>query len=165
MKISTLARALTICAFMCLTSCSTDSYNEDEIIAAEIAQAPQAKPLEIEVLELLNNYRISQGLNSLSNNDTVKAVAYTHSDYMRESNEVSHHNFFIRKQSLQENENAQIVSENVAYGFTSAQSVVNAWLNSPSHKSNIEGNYTHFDISAEQDENGDWYYTNIFIKR
>ncbi|MFD1063790.1 CAP domain-containing protein [Winogradskyella litorisediminis] len=165
MKISTLAPIVMFCVFLTLTSCSTDSLNEDEIITAEIGEAPMAKPLEIEVLELINAYRIEKGLNSLSNNNTVKAVAFTHSDYMRESNDVSHHNFYVRKQSLQENENAQIVSENVAYGYTSAQSVVNAWINSPSHRSNIEGDYTHFDISAEQDEEGDWYYTNIFIKR
>ena len=53
----------------------------------------------------------------------------------------------------------------MAYAFSSAQSVVNAWLNSEAHRANIEGDFTDFDISAEQDEYGDWYYTNIFIKR
>lgn len=165
MKISTLAPVVIICAFLSLTSCSTDSLDEDAVITNQILSAPDAKPLEIEALELLNAYRIDKGLNALSNNDTVKAVAFTHSDYMRESNDVSHYNFFVRKQSLQQKENARIVSENVAFGFTSAQSLVDAWINSPSHRSNIEGDYTHFDISAEQDENGDWYYTNIFMKR
>lgn len=165
MKKFTLAPLVIIFAFLSLTSCSTDSLDEEEILNTEIGNAPLAKPLEIEALELINTHRINQGLNALSNNNTVKAVAFTHSDYMRESSDVSHHNFFARKQSLQQNENAQIVSENVAYGFTSAESLVNAWINSPSHRSNIEGDYTHFDISAEQDEEGDWYYTNIFIKR
>ncbi|TCK69095.1 cysteine-rich secretory family protein [Winogradskyella wandonensis] len=165
MKVSTLMPVLAICALLSFTSCSTESMNEEEVLTIDLATPPQAKPLEIEVLELINNYRISNGFSALSNNGTVKAVAYTHSDYMRISNEVSHHNFYVRKQSLQENENAQVVSENVAFGYTNAQSVVNAWINSPGHRSNIEGDFTHFDISAEQDENGDWYYTNIFIKR
>ena len=51
---------------------------------------------------------------------------------MIEVDNVSHDNFFQRKQSLQTNASANIVSENVAYGFNSAESVVNAWLNSPS---------------------------------
>ncbi|SHH50873.1 CAP domain-containing protein [Winogradskyella jejuensis] len=165
MKVSTLMPVLAICALLSFTSCSTESVNEEEVFTVDIATAPQAKPLEIEVLELINNHRINSGLNALSNNNTVKAVAFTHSDYMRQSNDVSHHNFYVRKQSLEENENAQIVSENVAYGYTNAESLVNAWLNSPSHRNNIEGNFTHFDISAEQDEDGGWYYTNIFIKR
>ena len=64
-----------------------------------------------------------------------------------------------------DNAGALNVGENVAYAYSSAQSVVNAWLNSPSHRSNIEGDFTDFDISAEQNEDGKWYYTNIFIKR
>lgn len=165
MKVSTLMPFLAICTILTLTSCSSESFNEDEILTEELATPPQAKPLEIEVLELINAHRINVGLNSLNNNGTVKAVAFTHTDYMVEVDNVSHDNFFVRKQSLQTNENAELVSENVAFGYTSAQSVVNAWLNSPSHKSNIEGNFTDFDISAEQNEDGKWYFTNIFIKR
>ena len=57
------------------------------------------------------------------------------------------------------------MSENVAYGFTNAESVVNAWLNSEGHRHVIEGDFTNFDISAEKDEEGKWYFTNIFIKK
>lgn len=64
-----------------------------------------------------------------------------------------------------QNASATKVSENVAYAFSSAQSVVNAWLNSAGHRANIEGDYTDFDISAEQNEEGRWYFTNIFIKK
>ncbi|RZN81039.1 MAG: CAP domain-containing protein [Winogradskyella sp.] len=165
MRVSTLVPVLAICALLSFTSCSTENLTEEEVLSVDITNPPQAKPLEIEVLELLNEYRISQGLNALTNNNTVKAVAYTHSDYMRDVDNVSHDNFYERKQSLQANQNAQLVSENVAYGYTSAESLVNAWLNSPSHRNNIEGNYTDFDISAEQNDDGDWYYTNIFIKK
>ena len=58
-----------------------------------------------------------------------------------------------------------ICGENVAYVYSSAESVVNAWLNSAGHRNIIEGDYTDFDISAEQDENGKYYYTNIFIRK
>ena len=64
-----------------------------------------------------------------------------------------------------DNVSATKVSENVAYAFSSAESVVNAWLNSDGHRENIEGDFTDFDISAEQNEEGRWYFTNIFIKR
>ena len=84
---------------------------------------------------------------------------------MVEGDNVSHDNFYQRKESLQVNANANKVSENVAYGFNSAQSLVNAWLDSSSHRENIEGNYTHFDISAEQNSEGRWYFTNIFINK
>ncbi|WP_369992770.1 CAP domain-containing protein [Winogradskyella sp.] len=164
MKLTKLLPFLAIVALLGFTSCSTDSV-DDQINAIDVPTAPQAKQIEIEVMELINAHRINQGLNPLQDHNTVKAVAYTHTDYMIEVNNVSHDNFFQRKQSLQANANANVVSENVAYGFNSAASVVNAWLNSPTHKENIEGDFTDFDISAEQNSEGKWYFTNIFIKR
>ncbi|WP_299126822.1 CAP domain-containing protein [uncultured Winogradskyella sp.] len=164
MKALKLMPLLAIVALLGFNSCSTDSAIED-IESIEIPMTPQAKQIEIEIMELINAHRITKGLNPLSNHDTVKAVAFTHTDYMIEVDNVSHDNFFQRKESLQLNAEANIVTENVAYGFSSAASVVSAWLNSPNHKENIEGNYTDFDISAEKNEDGKWYFTNIFIKR
>jgi uncharacterized protein YkwD len=146
-------------------SCSTEDFPEETINTASLPVPPEAKTIEIEILELLNAHRINLGLEPLTNHNTIKAVAYTHTDYMVESNNVGHDNFFQRKNSLIDNANATKVSENVAYAFSSAQSVVNAWLDSDGHRSNIEGDFTDFDISAEQNEEGRWYFTNIFIKR
>ena len=95
----------------------------------------------------------------------VKSVAYSHTDYMVDNDVVSHDNFFTRSNYLKSNIGAKKVSENVAYGFSTAQGVVDAWIRSESHKANLEGDYTNFDISAERNEDGRWYYTNIFIKK
>ena len=146
-------------------SCSTDNMPEDTANAITLQNAPAPKTIEIEILERINTHRISQGLNSLNNLNIIKSVAYSHTDYMVTVNEVNHDNFFQRKESLMQNAAATKVSENVAYAFNSAESVVNAWINSDGHRANLEGDYTDFDISAEQDEDGKWYYTNIFIKR
>jgi uncharacterized protein YkwD len=165
MKVTKLLSFMAIVTLLGFTSCSTDNAANDTIDVIELLAAPQAKQIEIEIMELINAHRINIGLNPLEDHNTVKAVAYTHTDYMIEVSNVSHDNFFQRKQSLQANADANIVSENVAYGFSSAESVVNAWLNSPSHKETIEGDYTDFDVSAEQNDEGKWYFTNIFIKR
>ena len=146
-------------------SCSTDSSPEDEIDAINLQNPPIAKTIEIEILELINAYRIDQGLPALKNHNTIKAVAYTHTDYMVEKNNVNHDFFFQRKSSLEQNASAKKVSENVAYAYSTAESVVNAWINSDGHRANIEGDYTDFDISAEKNAEGKWYFTNIFIKR
>ncbi|WP_412984805.1 CAP domain-containing protein [Pontimicrobium sp. IMCC45349] len=145
-------------------SCSTDSVDE-EIETITSSYVPQAKSMEIEILELINNHRITNGLNALNNMDAIKAQAFGHTDYMIDNNEVSHDNFYQRKQNLQNTAGAITVAENVAYAFSSAESVVNAWLNSEGHRNVIEGDYTNFDISAEKDIDGKWYYTNIFIKK
>lgn len=146
-------------------SCSTEELPEETINNLELIEAPEAKVIEIEILELINNHRISIGLNALNNHNTIKAVAFTHTDYMVEVNNVSHDNFFQRKNSLIQNASAVKVSENVAYAFSSAESVVNAWLNSEGHRENIEGDFTDFDVSAERNEEGKWFFTNIFIKK
>ena len=164
MKATKLLLFMAVVGTLALSSCATDTITEDEINGIDVLVAPRIKQIEIEIMELINAHRINVGLNPLNQHNTVKAVAYTHTDYMVIANHVSHDNFFQRKQSLQANANADLVSENVAYGFNSARSVVNAWLNSTSHKDNIEGDFTDFDVSAEQNSDGKWYFTNIFIK-
>ncbi|NRR90769.1 CAP domain-containing protein [Winogradskyella undariae] len=165
MKITKLLPILVVLALLSITSCATDSMDEDVVNSIEIPTPPDAKEIEIEIMELINAYRINEGLSLLEQHTTVKAVASTHTDYMIEVNNVSHDNFFLRKQSLEENASANHVSENVAYGFNSAESVVNAWIASPSHLENIVGDFTHFDVSAEQNSNGKWYFTNMFINK
>ncbi|MDT0557668.1 CAP domain-containing protein [Ichthyenterobacterium sp. W332] len=165
MKVSTMLPIMAIVAVLNFTSCSSESLPEDNANAINLIDAPVAKDIEMDILQLINDYRLENGFTALNNHNIIKSVAFSHTDYMIEVDNVSHDNFFERKTSLQQNANAISVSENVAYGFSSAQSVVNAWINSPGHKANLEGDYTDFDISAEQNEEGDWYFTNIFIKR
>lgn len=150
---------------MFATSCSSESLDENASNAHAELVVPETKAIEVEIMELINDHRLSMGLNPLDNMNVIKAQAYSHTDYMIAQNNVSHDYFFQRKSYLVNSVGANRVSENVAYGYTSAQSVVNAWLNSEGHRENIEGNYTDFDISAEQNADGRWYYTNIFIKK
>jgi len=156
---------LALMTLLTFSSCSTEDFPDDSIDAISLKNAPAPKEIETEILELINEHRISLGLNALNSLSIVKSVAFTHTDYMVEVNSVNHDNFYQRKISLEQNANAKVVSENVAYAYSTAQSVVNAWINSDSHRENIEGDYTDFEVSAEQNKEGKWYYTNIFIKR
>lgn len=146
-------------------SCSSESiYEENELLTSELI-IPEPTPFELEILGLINNHRLSLGLNPLKNMGIIKSQTYSHTDYMVETQTVSHDNFYKRSNFLKKNAGAILVSENVAYGYTSALSLVNAWMKSDSHKTNIEGDFTHFDISAEKGTDNKWYYTNIFIKK
>ena len=156
---------LALMALLTFSSCSTEDFPEDNIDAISLQYAPAPKQIEIEILELINEHRLGLGLNTLKSLNIVKSVAFTHTDYMVEVNNISHDNFYQRKNSLVQNANAKVVSENVAYAYSTAQSVVNAWINSDSHRENIEGDFTDFEVSAEQNKEGKWFYTNIFIKR
>ncbi len=164
MKKPTLLPVMVLFA-MFMFSCSSDNLDDKAEAYNTNLVIPESKGIEVEILELINDYRLNQGLNPLQNMGIIKSQAHNHTAYMLEQNNISHDNFYLRKSYLVSNAGANVVSENVAYGYTNAQSVVNAWLNSDGHRANIEGDFTDFDISADQDEDGRWYYTNIFVKK
>lgn len=165
MKLLTKLPLMVLIAVFTLSSCTTDNIDDKaEALELELI-TPKSKTIEVEILELINNHRLSLGLSTLKNMTLVKSVAYTHTDYMVDNDEVSHANFFTRSDYLKANAGAKKVTENVAYGYSSAESVVRAWLKSDQHKANIEGDFSNSDVSAEVNADGKWYYTNIFIKK
>jgi uncharacterized protein YkwD len=120
---------------------------------------------ELEVMTLINNYRVSVGLNKLEQINYISHKSEEHDNYMIANNVVNHDGFSIRSQNIIDVLGAKAVGENIAYNFDTSQSVLNAWLNSPAHKENIEGSFTHFGISIRIDPiSGKKYYTNIFAK-
>lgn len=159
-------RSLCAVAALCLLSaCTSDPIIED-IDTATVEMTVTVRndhEFALEVLVLVNEHRTSLGLSSLAWNDDSENLATGHSDYMAQENEASHDNFFERSDYLRDR-GANVVSENVAYGYQSAQAVLQGWLNSPSHKEALESNFTHTGIGIVQNENGINYYTQLFLK-
>lgn len=118
-----------------------------------------------EVLTLVNEHRTSVGLDILKKGTQFSAAyAVDHTNYMIDISEINHDNFGIRSAALV-SEGAHQVGENVAYGYNSAEGVVNAWLNSTSHRDNIEGNYTHVGFGIKKCEaTNTYYFTQLFYK-
>lgn len=121
--------------------------------------------IELEILANLNDHRQSLGLNTLSRVDEISLEAFEHNNNMIRSGTVSHANFQQRYLSLVEKIGAKAVSENIGHGYPTAEAVIQAWLSSDGHKSNIEGNYTHVGISVVEDRDGVKYFTNIFVRK
>ncbi|KGO87200.1 CAP domain-containing protein [Flavobacterium suncheonense] len=165
----TIFRPLSIIALLItFASCSTDST--DETAPAESANYVvnnnyAYSPIELEIAELINQYRESKGLNSLEKINHISNVAEDHDEYMISVNTLTHALFAQREDNLKETLGAVSVGENIAYNYSTAQSVVDAWLASPSHKANIEGNYTHCGISVRENAEGKKYFTNLFIRK
>ncbi|MGV6845912.1 MAG: CAP domain-containing protein [Lutibacter sp.] len=122
--------------------------------------------IENDILDLVNQYRASISLNQLQKLNIISGVADGHTSYMIQTGILSHDNFDERAQELSEKAGAKDVGENVAYGYTSAESVFNGWLNSHEHRDLIENPYfTHFGISTEKNDAGRNYFTLMFIKK
>lgn len=126
----------------------------------------EIKPIEEKILKLINNHRVSSGLSILQLDIHTQIQAFQHSSYMASVNEMSHDYFFQRNANLKQCTNAFFVAENVGYGYSSANSVVNAWLNSESHKAVIEGtHFTHFNVNVEANSQGELFFTLICIQK
>jgi uncharacterized protein YkwD len=147
-------------------SCTTD--DSVTFSSTTVSQTTVIYPyttFENETLTLINNYRVSMGLNTLQKSDYISFKAEIHNNYMIANNVVNHNDFVARSQDIMKALGASYVTENIAYNYNSPQAVLNAWLASESHKSNLEGNYTHFGLSIrEHPTTGKKYYTNIFAK-
>lgn len=118
-----------------------------------------------EILDLVNDHRTSMGLEAIKMDRTyASAYAVDHTDYMIDTEQVNHDNFGVRKAALK-SRGAKIVGENVAYGYTTAVDVVNAWLNSPGHRRAIEEeHYTHSGFGIMKSEDNRYFFTQLFYK-
>jgi uncharacterized protein YkwD len=160
-------RAIVPMAFLfTLISCSSNETEETTSPRPELIENYDYNSSELQLADLINEHRVSLGLNPLQLINHVSYKSEEHNAYMIARKVVNHDLFPQRSDNIIEVLGAVKVNENVAYNFVSSSSALNAWLNSPGHKENIEGNFTHFGISIREDaETGKKYYTNIFIKK
>ena len=158
---------LMLVSILMFSSCSKDELKPEDttLKTADLVDYVAYSEMELEVLNAVNDHRISVGLSELKRVDGITFLASDHNTYMIQKKEVSHDNFQKRYFTLVNEIGAQAVSENVGFGYRTSEAVVNAWIKSEGHRNNIEGNYTHFGISVAQDENGKNYFTNIFVRR
>jgi uncharacterized protein YkwD len=148
-----------------MSSCSPEDSNSTPESQLSISSNYEYSTLELETMNLINNYRVSIGLNALEKINHVSLKSEEHDHYMIANNVVNHDNFVSRSENIMKVLGAKNVSENIAYNYNSAKGAFDAWLNSEGHKENIEGNFTHFGISVRENPvNGKKYYTNIFVK-
>ena len=118
--------------------------NPDLIYPGQVLNIPKNNTTvlkyENEVIRLINEIRVKNGLNTLKADWELSRVARYKSQDMKDNNYFSHtspvygspfnmiKNFGISYKSA---------AENIAKGQTSPQSVVNAWMNSSGHRANI----------------------------
>ena len=148
-----------------LVSCSKEEMASDQNDNVPANVTYNYSQEELELMNIINDYRVSRGLNSLSKVDYMSAKSEEHDNYMISKGGISHDYFQDRYEALVKNLGAVNVSENLAYNYSTPQGVFNAWLNSTGHKANIEGDFTHFGISIRTNSEGKKFYTNLFMKK
>ena len=165
MKAKMFRELLPLAIVFTMVSCSSDS-SEGSSTNKKLVTTYNYNDSELKLITLINNYRQSIGLNTLEVINHISYKSQEHNIYMIDNKVVNHDYFQQRADNLIEVLGATRVAENIAYNYQTSESAMSAWLNSPDHKANIEGDYTHFGISVTTDEaTGKKYYTNIFIKK
>jgi len=129
-------------------------------------QNTQANALENQVVQLVNNERTSRGLSPLTPNWELARVARIKSEDMYRNNYFSHQSpvygspyDMLRSFGIR----FTAAGENIAYGQTTAQSVMNSWMNSPGHRANIL-NSQFTEIGVGYFNAGTPYWTQLFIR-
>ena len=119
--------------------------------------------LERDATRLVNVQRTKNGMKPLTVSEELSVKARVKSTDMLKNNYFSHNSptygspFLMMKTLGIEYRSA---AENIAMGYRTAEAVVNAWMNSPSHRANIlSSNYTSMGIGHV-----DGYWTQWFIR-
>jgi uncharacterized protein YkwD len=123
-------------------------------------------------LDLINDYRRSQGVGALSLNDNLGAAADYHSRDMAKKNYFKHtlKNGDTAEQNIRRfgYTNYVAVGENIAAGYETANDAMKAWKSSPGHDRNMRsGRFTEIGIGRAHSKGSKygWYWTTTFGDR
>lgn len=153
-----------------IKSANPQIKNFDLIYPGDKVQIPTVDSnitaFEQEVIRLVNEIRVQNGLKSLSYNWELGRVARIKSQDMKD-NRYFAHNSPVYGTPFQMIRNFGIsfrsAGENIARGYTTPQAVVNGWMNSSGHRANIlNANYTHIGVGYVSGGN---YWTQMFITK
>src|SRR3954454_21060303 len=121
------------------------------------------------VLVLVNQQRASAGLAPLTMDPQLNASAQAYSEYMGSANFYAHNgpdgSTPLSRMNAAGFPGVGTWGENIAAGQSDADSVMQAWMNSPGHRSNIlNPSFTHIGISAASVPGSQWknYWTQDF---
>lgn len=133
-----------------------------------IPSLDDVKALENEVIRLVNVERSNRGLGILTQNWQLSRVARYKSQDMINKGYFSHTSpTYGSPFQMMESFGIKFTAagENIAYGQSTPQEVMNAWMNSPGHRSNIlSPSYNQIGVGLAKDRYGRAYWTQMFIK-
>ncbi len=135
----------------------------------EIATASSASAMEQKIHEQVNQYRASRNLPLLKLDPRISEACRTHSKAMSEGKvPFSHQGFEQRVAAIAQSIPYRSAAENVAYNLGYSDPVTQAvqgWIESPGHRKNMEGTFDLTGVGVVQNAKGEYYFTQIFIRR
>lgn len=133
-------------------------FDEEAIALSDILKDNDLRETAIQAYNQVNNIRAEYGLNTLRWDGKLEQVAEVRA---RECCQSFSHTRPNGKQWYTVNSKIQ-GGENLAYGFNTATDVVNAWMDSPSHRDNILYDEFKTMAIAIYELDGEWYISQQF---
>lgn len=125
--------------------------------------------LEQSVHKQINQYRQAHKLPLLTLDPRISEQARAHSQAMASGKvPFGHQGFEQRVKAISRVIPYRASAENVAFnlGYSNpVEQAVQGWIKSPGHRINIEGEYSLTGIGVVKNAKGEYYFTQIFIRR
>lgn len=139
-----------------------DSDTED----AGTTETPDSENLSFaeQVVKLVNEERTKAGLKEVTLDTNIETAALVRAKEIEKSfshtrPDGRHFSTALREQNV----NYKGAGENIAWGQSSPEAVMNAWMNSEGHRANIlNPNYTKIGVGYYQNAKGTNYWTQLF---
>ncbi|RKD33462.1 SafA/ExsA family spore coat assembly protein [Thermohalobacter berrensis] len=126
------------------------------------------KAIEDKVIKLVNIERSKRGLQPLRKNWQLSRVARYKSQDMINKNYFSHYSpTYGSPFKMMEDFGLRFTAagENIAMGQRTPEEVMNAWMNSPGHRSNIlSSSFDQIGVGVAKDKYGRYYWTQMFMR-
>lgn len=123
------------------------------------APAPPSSPTVAEVIDAINAERAKYGRSPLAHDPDLTRIAQAWATNMARVDQLTHGGFAARIATVHPRTAA---GENIAEGYSTAAAVVAGWMNSPGHRANILGNFSHVGVGADVSKNWHTYWTADF---
>lgn len=153
-----------------LISANPQIANPAMIIPGQKISIPNidVKTMENQVIKLVNQARVNAGLQPFTANWELSRVARYKSQDMANKGYFNHTSpTYGSPFTMMQNFGIKFTAagENIAMGQRTAQEVMNSWMNSPGHRSNIlNPSFNQIGVGLAKNSNGTCYWTQQFIR-
>ena len=122
--------------------------------------------LAAQTINLVNNERQQQNLAALKQDNALSAIAQAKAEDMANNNYFAHNSptyGTVGNMLDHFGYNWTAYGENIAKGYTSAETVVQGWMESPGHRANIlQSRFTNIGTGYATDQNGTTHWVHLF---
>jgi uncharacterized protein YkwD len=156
-----------IATVLFFTGFPLSSARAQDAVPADAKELPRS--LEHETFDLINQYRVSEGMPKLTWDSAIANIARIHSRDMATGAVGFGHGGFDGRMDTLRGMYAGMRGggENVFYTDARpgvAAAAVSAWLHSPPHLHNIRGDYQLSGLGLWKRSDGAYFFTQIFVK-